>query len=71
MNVTSRPPSAVGLIEDEAAPLRRITVDEYHRMIAAGIFDEGERIQLIDGLFVVMTPTVRPAPWWSSGSPAC
>jgi Uma2 family endonuclease len=35
---------------------RRITVDEYHRMIEAGILGEDERVQLIDGTLVEMTP---------------
>jgi len=39
---------------------RRITVDEYHRMIDAGILDEDERVQLIDGTLVAMTPQGRP-----------
>ncbi len=41
-------------------PLRRLTVDEYHRMINAGIFDEDERVELIDGLLIQMTPQRRP-----------
>jgi Uma2 family endonuclease len=40
--------------------LRRIRVDEYHRMIEAGILGEDERVQLIDGLLVAMTPQGRP-----------
>ena len=40
--------------------LRRIRVDEYHRMIEAGILGEDERVQLIDGLLVTMTPQGRP-----------
>ena len=35
---------------------RRITVDEYHRMIEAGIFGEDEHVQLIAGTLVAMTP---------------
>ena len=35
---------------------RRITVDEYHRMVEAGVFDEDERIELLDGLLVPMSP---------------
>lgn len=38
---------------------RRIRVDEYHRMIEAGILDENERVQLIDGVLVAMTPQGR------------
>ena len=39
--------------------LRRIRVGEYHRMIEAGILREGERVQLIDGMLVAMTPQGR------------
>ncbi len=35
---------------------RRITVDEYHRMVEAGVFDEDERIELLDGVLVPMSP---------------
>ena len=34
----------------------RFTVDEYHRMAQAGIFGEDDRIELIDGEIVEMTP---------------
>jgi Uma2 family endonuclease len=40
--------------------LRRISVNEYHRMIEAGILGEDEDVQLIDGLLVAMTPQGRP-----------
>ncbi len=39
---------------------RRITADEYHRMIEAGILGEDEHVQLIDGTLVAMTPQGRP-----------
>ena len=39
---------------------RRITVDEYHRMIAAGILGEDEHVQLIAGTLVAMTPQGGP-----------
>jgi Uma2 family endonuclease len=35
---------------------RPITVDEYHRMITAGILGEDEHVQLIAGTLVSMTP---------------
>jgi Uma2 family endonuclease len=35
---------------------RRITVDEYHRMIEAGSLGEDDRVQLIAGAVVAMTP---------------
>ena len=41
-----------------SAPLRthNFTVDEYHRMAEAGVFREDDRIELIDGQVVEMTP---------------
>ena len=39
------------------APARhRLNVDEYHRMAEAGIFGEGDRIELIDGDLIDMAP---------------
>jgi Uma2 family endonuclease len=35
---------------------RLLSVDEYHRMIEAGIFDEDERVELLEGVIVAMTP---------------
>jgi len=45
---------------DARERLRPISVDEYHRMIDAGILDEDEKVQLIDGMLVAMTPQGRP-----------
>jgi Uma2 family endonuclease len=53
MNVASSLPDLQGR-------QRRITVDEYHRMIAAGILCEGEHVQLISGTLVAMTPQGAP-----------
>lgn len=39
---------------------RRFTVDEYHRMVAAGILGEDDRVELLDGQIVEMTP-IGPA----------
>jgi len=33
-------------------PVHRFTVDEYHRMIAAGILDENDRVELLEGWIV-------------------
>jgi Uma2 family endonuclease len=33
-------------------PMRRSTVDEYHRMIGAGVFAEDERFELLEGWIV-------------------
>ena len=35
---------------------RRFTADEYQRMGQAGILREGDRVELIDGEIVAMTP---------------
>jgi hypothetical protein len=36
--------------------LRRFTVDEYQRMGQAGVFHEDDRVELLDGQIVEMTP---------------
>ncbi|MCA1835748.1 MAG: Uma2 family endonuclease, partial [Actinobacteria bacterium] len=38
----------------------RFTVDDYHRMADAGIFDEDDRVELLDGEVVQMTPIGIP-----------
>lgn len=38
------------------APRRRFTVDEYHRMAAAGILHEDDHIELLDGEIIEMAP---------------
>ena len=35
---------------------RFFTADEFERMVAAGVFEEDERLELIDGEIVVMSP---------------
>lgn len=35
---------------------RRLKVAEYHQMIEAGIFNEDDHIELLDGVLVAMTP---------------
>ena len=37
-------------------PRRAFTVDDIHRMMKAGIFDENERFELIEGDLVMMSP---------------
>ncbi|HUL79120.1 MAG TPA: Uma2 family endonuclease [Vicinamibacteria bacterium] len=41
---------------DAVQSRRRITVDEYHHMIDAGALGEDDRVQLIGGAVVAMTP---------------
>jgi Uma2 family endonuclease len=38
---------------------RRIQVDEYHRMIAAGILSEDDKVELIEGVIVSVSPQSR------------
>lgn len=35
---------------------RLLSVDEYHRMIEAGILDEDERVELLEGVILAMAP---------------
>ena len=47
---------------DEMAVMRkrrRFTLEEYHRMGEAGVLDEDERVELIEGEIVEMTPIGR------------
>jgi Uma2 family endonuclease len=39
---------------------RKITVEEYHRMVDVGILDGDERVELLDGIIVEMTPIGKP-----------
>lgn len=42
---------------DDTMPVRRrFTIDEYHRMGDAGIFHEDDRVELLDGAIVEMSP---------------
>ena len=36
--------------------LRRFTLDEYHQLIEIGFFDEDERVELLEGVLVYMSP---------------
>ena len=40
----------------EGMPLRRFTLDEYHQLINIGFFDEDERVELLEGVLVSMSP---------------
>jgi Uma2 family endonuclease len=45
-----------------ARSVRRFTVDEYIRMGEAGVFDDCERVELIDGVVFTMSPFGPPHP---------
>jgi len=42
------------MVAEPNLPRRRFTVDQYHRMIRAGILREGERVELIEGEIIEM-----------------
>ncbi len=45
-----------GTAIDLLAPVHRLTVDEYVRISELGLFDDGPRVELIDGVVVEMSP---------------
>ncbi len=45
--------------EGLAAELYRYSLEEYHRLIEAGVFDEDEGVELLDGLLLTMSPKSR------------
>ena len=47
---------ATTISETYGLPIRRFSVDDYHRMGEAGIFDDDERVELLDGLVITMSP---------------
>ncbi len=53
------PPTGVGL-SPPSLPMRRFTVDEYHRMIQAGILTEEDRVELLEGWIVHKMPHNPP-----------
>lgn len=60
MNVTSRHLPTSDAAVAEAPALRRLSVDDYHRMVEVGILGEDDRVQLVEGVLVAMTPQGRP-----------
>lgn len=45
------------LLEEAGQPVpRRFTVEEYYKMVEAGVLHEGERVELIEGEIIVMSP---------------
>jgi Uma2 family endonuclease len=45
-----------GSTEEPTLSLRKLTIEEYHRLGEAGILHPNDRIELIDGLLVQMAP---------------
>jgi Uma2 family endonuclease len=45
---------------DLPTPLHRFSLEEYHRLIESGAFDEDTRMELIDGLLVDMSAKTAP-----------
>lgn len=45
---------------DQLNPIHRISVAQFHRMIDAGVFSDGDRVELIDGEMRDMTPIGPP-----------
>src|SRR3954470_19712112 len=55
----SRPPAQPPQLQVPslgARPVRKFTVDEYHRLIADGFFTRDDRYELLDGYIVQKTP---------------
>lgn len=50
--MTKPPTAGPPVVTAFGRPLRRITVDEYHRMIDAGVFDGGPKCELIHGVIL-------------------
>jgi Uma2 family endonuclease len=50
--MTTATGSARDLADVPPLPVRRFTVDEYHRMIEAGVFVDDERFELLEGWIV-------------------
>ncbi len=48
------------MVRAAEAGVRRFTVDEYHRMVDAGILREDDRVELIYGVIREMSPKNRP-----------
>jgi Uma2 family endonuclease len=45
---------------DTITPIHRINVEQFHRMIEAGVFADGDRVELIDGEMRDMAPIGPP-----------
>ena len=54
---------AVAPFPSPTAPLHRLSVEQYERMIESGILGENDRVELIEGLIVEMSP-IGSAHWY-------
>jgi Uma2 family endonuclease len=50
----------VAVLTDAQELIHPLTVEDYHRMIEAGIFDEDDRVELLDGALIEMSPEGPP-----------
>ncbi|WNG32300.1 Uma2 family endonuclease [Archangium violaceum] len=48
------------ILESGLVAPRRFRLDEYHRLIDVGVLGEDERVELLEGVIVEMTPQGRP-----------
>ena len=46
----------MAVVTDALEPLHPLTVEDYHRMIEAGILTEDDRVELLDGALFEMSP---------------
>jgi Uma2 family endonuclease len=58
MSVAHPPPAAIK--PSPIWPLKRFTVDEYHRLIESGVLHEDDRLELLDGWLVEKIPKNPP-----------
>ncbi len=50
----------VGLVTDAQEPLHPLSVDDYHRMIEVGILTRDDRVELLEGAIIEMSPEGPP-----------
>jgi Uma2 family endonuclease len=49
-------PTEQKVVEDQAPKLRRFTVEEYYKMGEAGVLRPDERVELLEGVILAMSP---------------
>jgi Uma2 family endonuclease len=55
-----RGPAVASTLTPPQGPLRRFSVDEYHRLIEGGILSDEDQVELLDGYVVLKMPGNRP-----------